>query len=291
MAGIKVKRSTMRALRDSGLNGDFIIRDLWSNTDLRCRGAAGNNNHIDFMWARRADFEAAMRLIGKNPSKRVGTWRARPCLIIFTNRNGTFAFSGGYHTKNHSVAVAGSAYNPAGVRITRGQGASPRERDYNGRWRIGEHMCLWVGNSWDMRGNRTSNYELDMRDAVREAEKLAGQSVDTASPPSSTQPQADKANANAARNTEFAKTAKAVSASELTWRVQVSASRNREATEELVALLVRQGFDAYFNHYGGLYRVQVGCSPNRDEVKALVPSLRSFGHDTYVKRAKPKRRV
>ena len=210
----------------------------------------------------------------------------RPCLIIFTNRNGTFAFTGGYHTKNHSVAVAGNAYNPAGVRIIRGQGASPRERDYSGRWRIGEHMCLWVGNSWDMRGNRSSNYELDMRDAVREAEKLVGQIVDTASPLSTAQVQLDKAHANAELNTRIAKTAKAVSTNELTWRVQVSASRNREATEELVALLINQGFDAYFNHYGGLYRVQVGCSKNRDDVKMLVPKLRSFGHDTYLKRAK-----
>jgi|GEM_PF-2920154 len=263
MASVQVQRSTMRALRDSGLNGEFIIRDIWTGTDIRCRGAAGNNNHIDFMWARRADFETVMRLINRSAAKRVGTWRARPCLIIFTNRNGIFAFPGGYHTKNHSVAVANNAYNPAGVRIIRGQGASPRERDEQGRWRIGEHMCVWVGNSWAMRGNRTSNYELDMRDAVREAERLIGQTVNSDTPaPATSMPE-----------------------NELTWRVQVSASRNRMATERLVAQLISQGFDAYINSYGGFYRAQVGCSPHRANVDALVPWLRELGHDTYVKRA------
>jgi len=275
MTRVQVNRSTMRTLRDSGLNGDFIIRDLRTSTDIRCRGAAGNNNHIDFMWARRADFETAMRLIGRKPSTRVGTWRARPCLLIFTNRNGTFAFPGGYHTKNHSVAVANNAYNPAGIRIIRGQGASPRERNHNGQWIIGEHLCVWVGDSWAMRGNRTSSYEVDMRDAVREAERFIGQAVSPDTPISLSQ--------TAATDSSNAALADTAPQNELTWRVQISASRNREATERLVARLISQGFDAYLNTYGGWYRAQVGCSPLRANIDALVPSLRSLGHDTFVK--------
>lgn len=343
----EIQRSTMPALRAAGLNGNFTIQDLHTGIILNCRGAAGNNNHVDFMWHRRADFENVLRMLGRPTTAKVGTWSARPGILRFTNRNGTFAFAISYHTKNHSVAVASDAYNPSGIRIIRGQGASPHERNSAGNWIIGAHICMWTYDTFAIRGHRNNAYDRDMRDRVLEAERMAQAiSVPAASVTVNRQVRVNVTtflnirtgagvnfNANGRLNNgeirniireatgpvdaragrhgqwgqlqnggwialEHTVATNALSIAppppllpmpDKTYRVQISASRDREATERLVERLRTEGAQqyAYLNHYGGLYRAQVGQFATREEARRLEQELLEliFVNDTYVKAA------
>jgi len=178
-----VQISTMAALRAAGLNGNFVIHDLLSGQTIEFRGAAGNNNHIDVMYRTQNAFRNMLRMLGLPATRDHGNWRARPGVLEFTNNRGTFRFAVAYHTYNHSVRVAGQPfYNPVGFTVIRGSGAIPHERTAAGAWRPGEHICIWTGDSWTLRGSRTSAWEIEMRNAVRDAEDRCAA---TSAPPQS----------------------------------------------------------------------------------------------------------
>jgi len=159
----------MKALRDAKLNGDFEIFDIRSGEVLECRGAAGNNNHVDFQWKNRSTFNKVLLFLRLVLTAIVGNWTPRPGILRFTNSTGTYAFAIAYHTFNHSIRVASNAYDIVFPFITR-----LTERLANGNWAIGHHLCMWTGDSYALRGNRTATWERQMRDAVLEAERWAG---------------------------------------------------------------------------------------------------------------------
>jgi len=89
-----------------------------------------------------------------------------------------------YHTFNHSISVADSAYNivsPAlkrTLRLPNGSWdpatlGSGFERDKNGNWNPGSHMCMHYIDSLDAMSQ--TNYNRKMNAAVLEAVALAGQ--------------------------------------------------------------------------------------------------------------------
>ncbi|MCL2426928.1 MAG: SPOR domain-containing protein [Oscillospiraceae bacterium] len=255
-----VQTSTMAALRAAQLNGNFVIHDLLSGQTIEFRGAAGNNNHIDVMFRTQSAFRKMLRMLNLPVTRDHGNWRARPGVLEFTNNRGTFRFAVAYHTYNHSVRVAGQPfYNPVGFRVIRGKGAIPHERTAAGSWRSGEHICVWVGDSWVLRGSRTSAWEIEMRDAVRDAERRSITAT---------------ANVPQHQNQKM-------------WRVQVAASRDRAAIEREVNRLIAAGQYAYLNIYGGFYRAQVGVFANRADANKLAAQLKQRGlvSDIFVKQA------
>ena len=171
----KTKKSTMAVLRAAKINGNFDIEDCRTGTIIQFRGTAGNYNHIDAMYRTQGTFHTMLRMIKFLLTAIAGNWRARPGVLIYNGER--YAIS--YHTYNHSVATASNAYNPVGYKVIRGKGAVPHEMTISGSWREGEHICIWAGDTWHIRGCKTSSWEIEMRDAVREAERLSV-AVDTA---------------------------------------------------------------------------------------------------------------
>jgi hypothetical protein len=168
----------MAALRAARLNGDFEIFDLRSGKVIEGRGAAGNNNHVDFQYKNRNAFVIVLTLLRLALTALVGNWNPRPGILRFTNSTGTYAFAIAYHTFNHSIRVASNAYDIVFPFITR-----LTERLASGAWAIGHHLCMWTGDSYALRGNRTATWERQMRDAVLEAERWAGAQAIPITPP------------------------------------------------------------------------------------------------------------
>ena len=261
-----VRRSTMAALRAAGLNGDFTIEDLRTGTILQCRGAAGNNNHVDFQWKTKSVFHTVLTLLRIALTAIVGNWRARPGILRFKNNTGSYAFAIAYHTYNHSVGVASNAFNPVPYRVIRGRGEIPHEQTATGDWRPGEHCCMWTEDSYVLRGSRTAAWEREMRDAVIEAERQVGTPITATAPPATSAPQPE----SIPQDTPM-------------WRVQVVATRERADAERIVNQLIQAGHYAYLNNYNGWYRAQAGVFATKAEADALARTLRNQGFDTFVK--------
>jgi len=179
---------SMAEARASGLSGDFIFQDGETGTEILCRGTAGNNNHIDFMWKTRAEYEKVLRLLRLPSSAIVGNWRARFGFAIYETSRGKFIAPVAIHTYNHHVRTANPGYNPAGYTVRDGRGDIPFAQTHTGSWRPGEHECMWLVGTWEARGSRTGSYETDMRNAVNRARQALEKLSTTPAPTPSTCP-------------------------------------------------------------------------------------------------------
>jgi hypothetical protein len=139
------------------VGGDFTLTDLWTGEVFTCRGSAPvNYDHSDWMYKTKTDFDISRKICSRS-------WGARPA-VLRTPSGCISAVS--YHTLNHSIVVASNSYEIVSPRITRAT-----ERDKNGNWVPGHHMCMHYEDSWKARTNTA--YTRDMRDKVALAVLLA----------------------------------------------------------------------------------------------------------------------
>jgi len=157
---VSVKISTIQALIDAKLNGDFEVELLKTRTKFMARGAAGNYDHVDWQYKSKADYDKHRAVAGRS-------WNGLPAIIRFNGHE----FAVALHSFNHSIRVASNAYDIVSPIITRAT-----EYDKNGNWNAGHHHCLWAADTYGRRGNRTTSYDLQMRNAVMLAEQLSGAS-------------------------------------------------------------------------------------------------------------------
>jgi len=169
-----INKSTMQALRETNLNGDFDVEVLGRRLSFTARGAATFYNHVDWQFKTKADHDKVIRELGRS-------WKGNPSVIRYGRHEFTWAF----HTYNHSVPVASNAYNIVSPTLKRTLTLAngkydPKtlgvgfERDVNGNWNRGSHKCGWTRDSRSLRGNRNTSYDLDMHNAVMRAEQLVG---------------------------------------------------------------------------------------------------------------------
>jgi len=155
--------------------GDFSLTELRTGTKLNCRGGAPINYcHSDWQYKTKADYDRAIAAFGRN-------WTARPALFEATNGQNTLKMITSFHTFNHSIVVAGSAFNIVSPNLQRsrrlpnGQWDPATlgpgfERDKNGNWNPGHHMCMHYSDSFRARSD--DNYTRNMRAAVEEGLRL-----------------------------------------------------------------------------------------------------------------------
>ena len=178
----KVKTSTVKGLAEAGLNGNAEIELLPSGVKFNIRAIAdpawlksAGYNHVDYVYATQADYDKHRKVTGRS-------WNGVSAILRFNGR----AFAVAVHSFNHSLQVA-SGYKVVDYTVVRNgdkraNGTTFREeKDKNGNWIPGHHQCLWCGDTYRLRGNRTTNYDITMRNAVIQAENLSGATASTPS--------------------------------------------------------------------------------------------------------------
>lgn len=138
---------------------DFVFIDLWTGKQFTARGGPPiNYDHSDWQYKTKADFDLSRSIAARS-------WSGRPALLVV---NGQIITALSYHTFNHSIRVASGAYDIVSPAITRAT-----EKDKNGNWVPGHHMCMHYEDSYKARSN--TSYTRDMRDKVLLAVQLANQ--------------------------------------------------------------------------------------------------------------------
>jgi len=251
---IGVKRSTMHALREARLNGNATLIMLPSMTRIDIRCAAGFYHHVDYQCHTRADWEALGRIANGNP--RNATWPAYPAVLEFTVGNTTHRFAVAVFTFNHSIRVASNAYDIVSPIVTRAT-----ERDANGRWVPGHHMCFHTFDSVRLRPGGDNNQFNRGHKMVINAERLADTTL--------------------AQNTQAAQSAQQFIRG---YSVQVIASRAQDCTQNVLARLEELGHhNAYSFNGNGWYRVRVGVFPTRENAVSMRDRLQILGFsDAFV---------
>ena len=245
-----VRRSTMSALREARLNGNATLIMLPSMTRINIRCAAGFYHHVDYQCHTKADWDALVRRIANN-NPRNPSWPAYPAILEFTVNNTTHRFAVAVFTFNHSIRVASNAYDIVSPIVTRAT-----ERDSNGRWVPGHHMCFHTYDSARLRPGGANNQFNRGHQTVLEAERLANSTTAqrvhaTQSPPQQ---------------------------SIRGYSVQVIASRAQTCTQRTLARLEEIGqHNAYSFNGNGWYRVRVGVFPTRQDALNVRDRLQKLG--------------
>lgn len=139
------------------VGSEFTLEDLLSGNIIKCKGSPPiNYDHSDWQYLTKSDYDLMMKIAGR-------TWTGRPA-ILRTPSGCESAVS--FHTVNHSIRVASGAYDIVSPLITR-----TTEKDKNGNWVPGHHMCMHYSDSWKARSD--SSYTRDMRAKVETAVTLA----------------------------------------------------------------------------------------------------------------------
>lgn len=156
--------------------GDLTLTALRTGLKFSARGSPPvNYDHSDWQYKTEADWKAVIAAFGRK-------WDGQPALLKVSNGLETLETCVSFHTYNHSIRVASSAYDivspvlQRSKKLLNGQYDPATlgpgfERDKNGNWNIGIHMCLHYADSYKGRSN--TSYTRNMRAAVEEAVILA----------------------------------------------------------------------------------------------------------------------
>jgi len=122
---------------------------------------------------------------------------------------------------------------------------------------------MWFSDTYRLRGNRDSNWEREMRDAVLRAERLGGVTAPATPAPPSTQQSTNPTPSGL-------------------WSVQCIAVATQVSAKRVVDQLRAKGHDAFLHFRNNLYRAWVGRFPTRSAAEALERTLQKQGFETFI---------
>jgi|GEM_PF-3190520 len=141
------------------INRGFVyqILDLWTGLQYGIVGEHNNQRHTDYVCATKEDMLIKLQTANGNF---VNNWDARPCILIIDNNDGR-------GSQYYAAATNNAAHAPDMRRLR-----DPADIGHTG------HFCVWVLDAITGQPGQTLTaaqlaYQTSMRDAVREAYRLA----------------------------------------------------------------------------------------------------------------------